>query len=96
MGQSPNKIARLGGLRRSSEPQEAFVKDNETVEAEALEDAGAGVTVTVAVPLESVTEWEATSELDEAIELDTATELVTTSILESVTELEAARERTMT
>ena len=70
------------------------------MEAEAHEDAEAGVTVTVAmpweavvtvavprdvtVPRESVTEWEATSELDEAIELDAATEL------------EEARERTMT
>ena len=84
LGQSPNKITRLGGLRRSSEPQEAFVNDNETVEAEALEDAEAGVTVTVAVPRyvtvprESVTEQEAASELHEA------------------SELEEARERTMT
>ena len=84
LGQSPNKTTRLGGLRRSSEPQEAFVNDNETVEAEALEDAEAGVTVTVAVPRyvtvprESVTEQEAASELHEA------------------SELEEARERTMT
>ncbi len=90
LGQSPNKITRLGGLRRSSEPQEAFVNDNETVEAEALEDAKAGVTVTVAVPRdvtvprESVTEQEAASELEAAIELEAATEL------------EEARERTMT
>ena len=32
------------------------------MEAEALEDAGAGVTVTVAVPLEAVTEQEAARE----------------------------------
>ena len=96
LGQSPNKITRLGGLRRSSEPQEAFVKDNETVEAEALEDAEAGVTVTVAVPRdvtvprESVTEQEAASEQEAAIELEAATEL------EEASELEEARERTMT
>ena len=91
LGQSPNKITRLGGLRRSSEPQEAFVNDNETVEAEALEDDEAGPTVTVAavhrdvtMPRESVTEQEAASELEEAIELEAASEL------------EEARERTMT
>ena len=60
------------------------------MEAEALEEAEAGVTVTVAVhrdvtmPLESVTEQEA------AIELEAATEL------EEASELEEARERTMT
>ena len=27
LGQSPNKTTRIGGLRRSSEPHEAFVKD---------------------------------------------------------------------
>ena len=84
MGQSPNKTTKLGGLRRSSEPQEAFVNDNETVEAEALEDAEAGVTVTVAMP------WEAGQTVTVAVPRD-----VTLS-RESVTELEAARERTMT
>ena len=90
LGQSPNKITRLGGLRRAAETQKVFVKDNETVEAEALEDAEAGVTVTVVVPRESVTELVTASELDEAIELDAATEWEATS------ELEEARERTMT
>lgn len=66
------------------------------MEAEALEDAEAGVTETVAVPWESVTEWEATSELDEAIELDTATEQEAATELDEASELEAARERTMT
>ncbi len=84
LGQSPNKTTKLGGLRRSSEPQEAFVNDNETVEAEALEDAEAGVTVTVAMP------WEAGQTVTVAVPRD-----VTLS-RESVTELEAARERTMT
>ena len=121
LGQSPNKITRLGGLRQvircragaggqgkpvamespkalmcplekgdrginraAAETQKAFVNDNETVEAEALEDAEAGPTVTVAVPRESVTEQEA------AIELEAATEL------EEASELEEARERTMT
>ena len=54
------------------------------MEAEALEDAEAGVTVTVAVPRESVTEQEAAIELEAATELDEASEL------------EEARERTMT
>lgn len=78
------------------------------MEAEALEEAEAGMTVMVAVPWESVTEWEATSELDEAIELDTATEQEAATELEEASEqeaaseldeaseLEAARERTMT
>ena len=74
----------------AAEPQEAFVNDNETVEAKALEDAEAGVTVTVAVPRESVTEQEAASEQEAAIELEAATEL------EEASELEEARERTMT
>ena len=94
LGLSPNKITRLGGLRR--ERQKAFVKDNETVKAEALEDAEAGVTVTVAmprdvtVPRESVTEQEAASKQEAAIELEAATEL------DEASELEEARERTMT
>lgn len=60
------------------------------MEAEALEDAEAGVTETVAVPLEAVTEQEAARELDEESEQEAATEL------EEASELEAARERTMT
>ena len=105
LGQSPNKTTRLGGLRR--ERQKAFVKDNETVEAEALEDAEAGVTVTevprdVTVPRESVTEQEAASkqeaatELDEASEQEEAPELEAATVLDEASELEAARERTMT
>ena len=96
LGQSPNKTTRLGGLRQAAEPQKSFVKDNETVEAEALEDAEAGVTVTVAmprdvtVPRESVTEQEAASKQEAAIELEAATEL------DEASELERARERTMT
>ena len=72
------------GINKAAETQEAFVKDNETVEAEALEDAEAGVTVTVAVPRKSVTEQEAATELDKVSELEEASEL------------EAAMERTMT
>ena len=84
LGQSPNKITRLGGLRRAAETQKAFVKDNETVEAEALEDAEAGVTVTVAVPRDVTVPRESVTEQEAAIELEAATEL------------EEARERTMT
>ena len=75
---------RLSLVPRAAETQEAFVKDNETVEAEALEDAEAGVTVTVAVSRESVTEQETAVELEAATELDEASEL------------DEARERTMT
>lgn len=60
------------------------------MEAEALEDAEAGVTVTVAVPPEAVTEWEAATELEVAPEREAAPEQETAS------ELEAVRERTMT
>ena len=85
----------IGGLRQAAEPQKSFVKDNETVEAEALEDAEAGVTVTevprdVTVPRESVTEQEAAIELEAATELDEASEQ------EEASELDEARERTMT
>ena len=78
----------VGGINMAAaEPQEAFVKDNETAEAEALEEAEvvvtvtvavpweAGQTVTVAVPRESVTEQEAAIELEAATELDEASEL---------------------
>ena len=86
----------VGGINMAAETQKAFVNDNETVEAEALEDDEAGVTVTVAVPRdvtaprESVTEMEAASEQEAAIELGAATEL------DEASELEEARERTMT
>ena len=62
----------------------AFVNDNETVEAEALEDAEAGVTVTVAVPRDVTVPRESVTEQEAAIELEAATEL------------EEAMERTMT
>ena len=86
MGQSPNKITRLGGLRRAAETQKAFVKDNETVEAEALEDAEAGVTVTE-VPRDVAMPWEAGPTVTVAGPRDV------TEPRESVTEQEAASEQ---
>ena len=67
------------------EPQEAFVKDNETVEAEALEDAEAGVTVTE-VPRDVAMPWEAGPTVTVAVHRDV------TMPRESVTELEEASE----
>ena len=106
MGQSPNKTTRLGGLRR--ERQEAFVKDNETVEAEALEDAEAGVTVTVATPRDVTMPWEAgvtvtvavprdvTMPRESVTEQEAAIELEAATELDEASELEEERERTMT
>lgn len=91
---------------RAAEPQEAFVKDNETVEAESLEEAEAGVTVTVAMPWEAVVTVavprdvtvprESVTEQEAASELEAATELHEVSEQEAASELEEARERTMT
>ena len=96
LGQSPNKTTRLGGLRRSSEPQEAFVNDNETVEAEALEDAEAGVTVTVAVPWEDGPTMTVAVPRYVTVPRESVTEQEAASELHEASELEEARERTMT
>ena len=93
--------------KTSSEPQEAFVNDNETVEAEALEDAEAGVTVTE-VPRDVAMPWEAgptvtvavpresVTEQEAASEQEEAIELEAATELDEASELEEARERTMT
>lgn len=87
---------------RAAETQEAFVNDNETVEAEALEYAEAGVTVTVAmprdvtVPRDVAMPWEAGPTVTVAVPRESVTEQEAASKLEAATELEEARERTMT
>ena len=83
-------------MRRSSEPQEAFVNDNETVEAEALEDAEAGVTVTVAVPWEDGPTMTVAVPRYVTVPRESVTEQEAASELHEASELEEARERTMT
>ena len=71
------------------------------MEAEALEEAEAGVTVTE-VPRDVAMPWEAGPTVTVAVPRESVTELVTASELEAAieleaaTELEEARERTMT
>ncbi len=97
----------VGGINRAAETQKAFVKDNETVEAEALEDTEAGVTVTevhrdVAMPWEAgptvtvAVPRESGTEQEAGSEQEAAIELEAATELDEASELEEARERTMT
>ena len=65
------------------------------MEAEALEDAEAGVTVTD-VPRDVAMPWEAGPTVTVAVPRESVTELEEAIELEAATELEEARERTMT
>ena len=66
------------------------------MEAEAPEDAEAGVTVTVAVPRDVTVPWEAGPTVTVAVPRESVTELEAAIELEAATELDEARERTMT
>ena len=65
------------------------------MEAEALEEAEAGVTVTE-VPRDVAMPWEAGPTVTVAVPRESVTELEAAIELEAATELEEVRERTMT
>lgn len=65
------------------------------MEAEALEEAEAGVTVTE-VPRDVAMPWEAGPTMTVVVPRESVTELEAATELEEASELEEARERTMT